>query len=300
MLSLDKVKELVYNHLHMHENRYIHTLGVVKMAKYLANKLNYDETKAEIAAYMHDYSKYDDIKTAVDLLTEKEINECEEYPFLYHAYLSAENYKLLGGEDEDIYLAIKYHVFGRPKMSTLEKIIMIADYTEENRKYESCIECRNILLNGDVDLAIYKSLLYTSNHVSEIGGAKVHPVQYEVLKEYESRVKKMTLEEVIIECLGKVKAHDIITYDTKEKSPFYDKIIVASVSSDRQASGVVSYLEDLLPQNNYKIRSVEGKDSAWVLVDMYDIILQVFTDSEREYFDIDKIYMEYPKNKIED
>ena len=60
MLSLDKVKELVYEHLHTHENRYIHTLGVVKIAKYLAGKLNYDETKAEIAAYMHDYSKYDD------------------------------------------------------------------------------------------------------------------------------------------------------------------------------------------------------------------------------------------------
>ena len=42
----------------------------------------------------------------------------------------------------EIYNAIKYHVFGRPKMSLLEAIIMIADYTEENREYDTCIECR--------------------------------------------------------------------------------------------------------------------------------------------------------------
>ena len=108
----------------------------------------------------------------------------------------------------------------------------------------------------------------------------------------------MTLEEVIIECLGKVKAHDIVIYDTKDKSPFYDKMIIASVSSDRQASGILNYLEEMLIENNYKIRNVEGKESSWVLIDMYDIILSIFTDSEREFFDIDKIYMEYPKNIV--
>ena len=190
MLSLDKVKELVYNKLHDHENRYIHTLGVVKMASFLADKYNIDKTKAMIAAYMHDYSKYDDINENKKLLTEAEIIECDKYPFLYHAYLSAINYKLLGGTDNDIYLAIKNHVFGRPNMTPLEKIIMIADYTEENRTYDSCIECRNILLSGNIDLAIYKSLEYTIEHVSVLGGNSAHPRQIEVFKEYERIINK--------------------------------------------------------------------------------------------------------------
>ena len=41
----------------------------------------------------------------------------------------------------------------------------------------------------------------------------------------------MNLEESIVEALGKVKAYDIISIDTKEKSPFYDEMVVASVSS---------------------------------------------------------------------
>ena len=188
MLSLDQIKSLVYKKLgEVSEHRLEHTLGVVEMAEYLALKYNVDPNKAMVAAYMHDYCKYDDTKNAKDILTSDEIAECEEYPFLYHAYLSAEAYKALGDYDIDIYNAIKYHVFGRPNMSMLEAIIMISDYTEKNRKYESCIECRKILLDGNFNYAIYKSI---SNTISfcEKEGNKPHPKQIEVLKEYKEKI----------------------------------------------------------------------------------------------------------------
>ena len=54
----------------------------------------------------------------------------------------------------------------------------------------------------------------------------------------------MNLEEVIVNALGKVKATNIIAFDTKEKSPFYDEMIIASVSSLRQASAVTTYLKE--------------------------------------------------------
>lgn len=179
-LVLEKYKDL-------NQSRLEHTLGVAKMAKLLALRYNVDIEKALIASYMHDYSKYDDINLAKDILSNDDIKECEKYPFLYHAYLSAEAYKRLLGSDNDIYLAIRNHVFGRPNMTDLEKIIMIADYTEENRKYESCIECRNILLDGNIDLAIYYSTLKTIEVAMENGGTP-HPKQLEVLEEYKRKV----------------------------------------------------------------------------------------------------------------
>ena len=65
---------------------------------------------------------------------------------------------------------------------------LLSDYTEKNRTYPDCIEVRKILLDGDLDLAIYESLIRTIKHC-ESEGKVAHPRQLEVLKEYEERIK---------------------------------------------------------------------------------------------------------------
>ena len=173
-----------------HKNRLEHIYGVAEMAEYLGKKYNVDPNICKACAYMHDYSKYDDFNELKSLLSIEDQKECEKYPFLYHAYLSAIFFKKYVSDDIDMYNAIRYHVFGRPNMSKLEEIIMISDFTEKNRKYDACIKCRNILLNDDsMDRAIYESLLSTINHNIE-EGKDAHPLQIEVLKQYEERIKQ--------------------------------------------------------------------------------------------------------------
>ena len=185
----DKAKALVEEkYKDGHKKRLEHIFGVAEMAEFLAKRYNVDVEKAKVAAYMHDYSKYDDPKDALGILKEEEIKECQEYPFLYHAYLSAEAYKRLMDFDIDIYNAIKYHVFGRPNMSILEAIIMIADYTEKNRVYPSCIEVRKILVDdNNLNLAIYESLVRTIDFELK-EGHKAHPMQIKVKEEYKRKV----------------------------------------------------------------------------------------------------------------
>ena len=185
----DQAKKLVSEKLKNHNHRLIHTFGVCEMAEELAKRYNVDVEKAKIAALMHDYSKYDDPLEFSYLLTNEEKEECEKYPFLYHAYLSAYNYKRLFPYDEDIFNAIHNHVFGRLNMSKLEEIIMISDFTEKNREYPDCIRCRKILLDGDMNKAIYESLLATKKHCIE-EGKTTHPIQEELLKEYERKINQ--------------------------------------------------------------------------------------------------------------
>lgn len=171
------------------QHRLNHIIGVVKMAGLLATKYGVDKDKAMIAAWMHDYSKYDDFSDADKYLTAEDILECQKYPFLFHAYLSAEHYKRLGGADNEIYLAIRNHVFGRPGMTRLEEIVMISDYTEENREYPTCIKCREILLGGDLYGAIVYSLEKTMEHV-RTQNEEPHPRQMMVYNEYKRRLEK--------------------------------------------------------------------------------------------------------------
>lgn len=186
MQSLEKVKSLVFEKYKDSNQlkRYYHIEGVVKMARTLANFYGVDETKACIAAYMHDYHKYESDAELELLIDPKDIEECRECPVLYHSYASAESYKRLVGDDEDIYNAIKNHVFGRLNMTKLEEIILISDYTEEGRTYPSCCECRKLLSEGKFNKAIFESTLYTINLLYQ-KGLKPHPRQIEVLKYYE-------------------------------------------------------------------------------------------------------------------
>ena len=189
MLLLANIRRLVKKKFSNHPDRFVHTLGVVKMAKHLAKQYGINKKKAMIAAYLHDFCKYDSIEYVSSLLDADELAECQISNVLYHSYGSAKYYLKYIGNDMDVFNAIKNHVFGRLYMSKLEEIILISDYTEENRKYESCIQCREILLSGDLDFAIYQS---TKNVISFLTnkGIKPHPTQYEVLKLYEGKCRK--------------------------------------------------------------------------------------------------------------
>lgn len=191
MLYLAKLKKKVKQKFMSagHEERYVHTLGVVKMAKTLAKWYQVPKPKAIIAALFHDFCKYDSDEEITELLCEKDQAECEAYPVLKHSYASAEYYKKYIGKDQDIYQAIRNHVFGRIDMSRLEEIILISDYTGENRTYENCKVCREILQSKKFYKAIYFSTKKTIEFL-EKQQLKPHPTQLEVLKYYEGLCEK--------------------------------------------------------------------------------------------------------------
>ena len=109
----------------------------------------------------------------------------------------------------------------------------------------------------------------------------------------------MKLIDVIVDCLNKVKAKDILNYDMTGRSPFFDNMILASVDSERQATAVISYIKEETALNGYNVRSVDGAESAWVIIDCYDVVVSIFTRSEREHFALEKIYMDIPYTKVD-
>ena len=109
----------------------------------------------------------------------------------------------------------------------------------------------------------------------------------------------MSLKQIIIDCLGKVKAKDILVYDMKGYSPFFDEMVLATVDSLRQASAGVEYIHEEAVKAGYKVRGIEGEDTEWVLIDLNDAIVSIFTKEERERVSIEKIYLDRPVERIE-
>lgn len=146
-------------------SRYIHTLGVIEEAKNLAALYKQDLEDAEIAALFHDFFRHDSFDDIKKYLTNNEIFKYKNQPIIYHA-IAASRYveKHLKPTNKDIILAIRNHVWGRPNMTTLEKILIIADESEINREFEMAATIREIA-KTDLNKALMMTLKNSIEHV---------------------------------------------------------------------------------------------------------------------------------------
>lgn len=130
---------------HLPERRYIHTLGVTDTAVALAKRYGADERKAELAGIFHDYAKYRPKEEMEHIIQQENMpQDLLKYDSeLWHAPVGAYLVKKeIGITDEDILDAIRHHTTGRPGMTTLEKVVFLADYIEPNRSFPGVEEVR--------------------------------------------------------------------------------------------------------------------------------------------------------------
>lgn len=169
--------------------RFEHTLGVEYMAAALAMRYGCDIEDARIAGLLHDCAKC--------LTDEKRLSICRKHhisvtsveqknPFLLHAkvgaYLARKKY---GVKNQDILNAIRSHTTGRQNMSTLEKIIFVADYIEPGRVHgpANLAEIRKLAF-VDLDKALVRILEETLNYLKNSAG-DIDPMTEETWRCYQ-------------------------------------------------------------------------------------------------------------------
>ena len=76
------------------------------------------------------------------------------------------------------------------------------------------------------------------------------------------------------------------------RSPFMDTMIVCSTQNLRQNNAVVQSIKDKLKEEGLECdMRVEGRqDSKWILVDLKDVVVNVFVQDERDFYGLDKLY----------
>ena len=158
--EIEKILEDVKNTLS--EKRYIHSIGVMKQAEYLAKKYGQDVEIAKAVGIAHDIAKELTEEEKIKYVEENkiEIDEIEKINIgLLHAKIGADICKKKYNFTEEMQNAIKYHTTGNENMDTLAKIIFVADKTEENRKYDD-LQTVQKLADEDLDKCILYILDY--------------------------------------------------------------------------------------------------------------------------------------------
>ena len=278
------LEKLVFNKLKDNPSRINHVKGVIKVAEELAKIHDEDVLKAKLAALFHDYTKYDDISEQTKYLDQEIIKKYQDNEFMYHPYSAAIKLKqLIPNVQDDILDAIRYHVFGRPNMTKLEKIILISDKSEPSRTFEDAKIIYNLALNNLDDAVLY--LLESSLKHLKSKGIKPLDEQIQTYNYYKRKEEIMVKYESVVKVLEDIKAKDIKVYDFNKTSPFYDYFIIATVN-ERQANAAANNLKQSFKD---ELLNIEGKSSGWVLVDLNDVIVHLFQAQEREFYGLDKM-----------
>ena len=87
------------------------------------------------------------------------------------------------------------------------------------------------------------------------------------------------------------KAIDINSLSLKGKSDIADYLIIATGTSSRHVSSLAQKTVDDLKKNNIKNINTEGLDKGdWVLIDGGDVIIHLFREEVRDFYDIEKLW----------
>lgn len=97
------------------------------------------------------------------------------------------------------------------------------------------------------------------------------------------------------------KARAPVILKVKEHSSVADYFFICSGSSDRQVKAIASWLEESLGKQGIFPRGIEGKEYGhWILMDYDDIIVHIFYEPVRSFYDLEKLWHEAPQMSIDE
>lgn len=103
------------------------------------------------------------------------------------------------------------------------------------------------------------------------------------------------LQTLVIDALEDVKAQDIAMFDTVHLTSLFDRIVIASGTSNRQTKALAASVRDKVKENGGDIIGIEGEDTGeWVLVDLGDIIVHIMQAPIRAYYRLEEIWGDKP------
>ena len=194
-ISADPLVDLINKRLHymLSPMRFTHTQGVASEAYELAQLYGVDKSKAYLAGLLHDCAKDLSVEEKLKLYEELDLEVDDillKQPDLMHSFLGAELAERdFNIKDEDILNAIRYHTTGRENMSTLEKIIYLADFFEPSRKYFDGIDEIKSLSYKDLDEAMIFALNNTISY-NKKKNRFIHPLSEAALEFYKEEKNK--------------------------------------------------------------------------------------------------------------
>jgi ribosome-associated protein len=108
--------------------------------------------------------------------------------------------------------------------------------------------------------------------------------------------------EAIAEFAREKKAEKVVVLDVKESCSFADTFLICSGRSNRQVQAIGFHVEECMKRDRGE--SVVGSEGYaqghWVLLDYGDVIVHVFYEPTREFYDLEGLWSHVPRRELDD
>lgn len=103
------------------------------------------------------------------------------------------------------------------------------------------------------------------------------------------------LQRAIVDGLEDVKAHDIQVFNTEALSPLFERVIVASGTSNRQTKALASSVREAVKEAGFPVPRQEGEQNGeWIIVDCGSVVCHIMQPAIRQYYRLEEIWGETP------
>ena len=113
----------------------------------------------------------------------------------------------------------------------------------------------------------------------------------------DSSVKKdvQKLQRAIVDGLEDVKAQDIVVFNTEHLSALFERVVVASGTSNRQTKALAASVRDKVRDAGFPKPRIEGEENGeWIIIDCGQAVVHVMQPAIRQYYHLEEIWGEKP------
>jgi ribosome-associated protein len=109
------------------------------------------------------------------------------------------------------------------------------------------------------------------------------------------------LQRAIVDGLEDTKGHDIRVFNTEHLSPLFERVIIASGTSNRQTKALAAGVRDAVKSRGMQVLRTEGEENGeWIIVDCGAAVAHIMQPGIRDYYHLEEIWGDKPvKMKLE-
>lgn len=103
------------------------------------------------------------------------------------------------------------------------------------------------------------------------------------------------LQRAIVDGLEDVKAQDIVVFNTEHLSALFERVVIASGTSNRQTKALAASVRDAVRAAGFQVMRTEGQDNGeWIIVDCAAAVVHLMQPAIRQYYQLEEIWGEKP------
>jgi ribosome-associated protein len=100
-------------------------------------------------------------------------------------------------------------------------------------------------------------------------------------------------QQAVVAALEDIKARDIAAFNVAHLTSLFDRVIIATADSARQAKALAVHLQEKLKALGERVYGIEGESGGdWVLIDLGDVVVHIMQPAVRQYYNLEELWGE--------